>query len=122
MAKEKLSDVVITEIPINETMLREGVMSTLAVVSGKRRRYAYKYVLTNKGIWMRSKKFLFFKAKTSFIAYEDILHYKNTKYFASDTIMFYPKNSKRPTNHISFDDMNEVMQILGRFIKKADSK
>ena len=117
MAKEKLQDVVIAEITQEETVLREGIVRTIAIISGKRRSFAYKYVLTDKGVWMRSVKFLWIKPKSHFMAYDDIDHGIHAKLFGAPTLMFYPKNGKRPANHIVFDDVPGAIEILSRYIR-----
>ena len=122
MAKESLRDMVIPEIPEREAVLKEGIVDTLAIVSGKRRRFSYKYALTERGVWMRSKGFLWIQPKTSFMAYADIDYYKRTKLFMTDTLMFFPKNGKRPANHILFDDMQGAIEILSRFIRLSEEK
>ena len=122
MAKESLRDAVIAEIPQDEKVLKEGVLNTLMILSGKRRRFAYKYVLTDKGVWMRSAKFLWIKPKVTFIAYTDLDYYKRTSLLGANTLMFFPKNGKRPANHILFDDLPGATEVLNRYIRLSEGQ
>ena len=117
MAKETLMDMVIAEIPADERVLKDGILNVLRIVSGKRRRSAFKYALTEKGVWMRNKKVLWFKPKTTFLAYADIAYYKRTKLFMTETLMFFPKSGIKPGNHIWFDDLPGAEAILSRYIE-----
>ena len=117
MAKVKLIDMVIEEIPKEEMILKEGVVRTITIVSGKRRSFVYKYALTDRGVWMRSNGFLWIKGKTSSIAYSDIECFKPAKLFAADSVMFFLKSGKRLRTHIVFDDMPGAIEILSRYIR-----
>ena len=122
MAKQSLREAVITEIPQDETVLKEGIFYTLIVISGKRRRTSFKYVLTDCGMWTRSKGFLWIKPRVTFLAYADIDCYKHSKYFNSDTFVFFLKNGKKPANKIIFDDMPGATEILSRYIRVSVDK
>ena len=122
MAKEKLIDSVISEIPSSETRFKEGTLNTIAVIGGKRRRFLYKYVLTDKGVWLKSQKVLWVKSKVTFMPYGDIDHCSHTKYFSTPSFMFYPKSGVRPSNQIVFDDMPGAEEILKKFIRFKDKQ
>lgn len=119
MGKEKMKfrDRIV-EIPEGEQVLLEGVLLTMRLY-GNKSRYPYKYTFTDKGIWTRSKKFLFFKPKVGFLAYSDIDSYKKGKYGRNDTYIFYTKG-KKSANRIFFDNVDEVDKILEQFLTRIE--
>lgn len=120
MAKESLREAKITEIPSDETILAEGILYTMSLYSSNLNRYPYKYVFTNRGIWMRSKKFLWLKPKVTFLDYNDIDCYKESKYGKNTTFIFYPANGKRVGSRIFFDDLAAVTPILQQYMRQKD--
>ena len=116
MAKKYFRDEPIPEIPQDEAILKEGIVHTLTVISGNSRRTIFKYALTEKGVWMRNKRFLWIKPRASFLPYSDIASYKHSKHFNLDTLVFFLKNGKKPSNRIIFDDLASAEAILARYI------
>lgn len=115
MAKNKLRDEVIEEINKDENILQEGILQVMRLYTTNRNRYPYKYVITDKGVWTRSKKFLWIKAKTVFMAYADISKFQVGKYGKVPYFVFYPANGKRPGNRVFFDNHDGAYEILSKF-------
>ena len=118
---EKLRETVISEIPSDELVLAEGVLQSKLLHARRASRHPFKYVITDKGMWLKSKKFLFVKPKVTFLPYTDIKGYKFEKFFSRVFVMFYPVNGKKPRNGIFFDKLEVVTPILDKFIKRLDS-
>ena len=94
MSKAELKDVVISEIPVSEKVLKEGTFMSMSIARHNNK-YMYKYVFTDKGIWMHSRSMLFMKAKTSFLTYTDISGYKR-KILAAGTFLFSNQRAEKP--------------------------
>lgn len=118
MAKENLADAVITEIPPDEKILKEGIMVTMQLY-GKRYRFPYKFALTEKGVWTRSKKSLFFKPKTTFMPYSHVKYYQTGAYNSTPCCFFHPV-SGRIGNRVFFDDHEGAVKILDMFLIKKE--
>ena len=117
MAKVDFKDVKIEGITNAEKVLKEGIVTI--ITTGKHHRFFYRYAFTDKGVWMRSKKGLFFKAREIFMSYTDIDAYKEVKYFTREGFVFFPKTG-RPGNMLFFDDRDEVEIIIKKFFKKRE--
>ncbi|MDR0850436.1 MAG: hypothetical protein LBN07_03035 [Christensenellaceae bacterium] len=119
MAKENLIDMVIPEAA-GEKILKEGIMVASNLYYKPYLKYSYKYVLTEKGVWMRNPKVLFIKPKTSYISYNDLDCFALGKYNNNDCCIFFPKKGK-PGNRIFFDDFDGAVKIFDMFIaRKTD--
>ena len=122
MAKESLKDMVIPEIPQDEAVLKEGVVNVLMVVGGNRRRSVFKYAITDRGLWTRNKGVLWIKPRSTFLPYSNIESYKRTKYFNTESMVFFLKSGKRPGGQIIFDDMPGALEVLNKYIKVREGK
>lgn len=117
MAKQTLRETPIASIPADETILLEGLMQSMNLYTTNRNRFTYKYVLTDKGVWTKSKKMLFIKSREGFLAYADIDCFKTAKYVRLDCMIFFPKSGKRPANRIFFDDHAAALEVLSKHIR-----
>ena len=118
MAKQRLIDLVIPEIPAGDKVLKEGVMRAMQLY-GKRYSFSYKYSLTEKGVWMRSPKVACIAARTSHIAYADLESFQITSYAKTDSCIFYPKKG-RPGNMIFFDDFAGAIAVFDMFLPRKN--
>lgn len=121
MAKPTLRETPIEAITKDETVLIEGLLQTMSLYSTKRYRVTFKFALTDKGIWTKSKKRLFFKSREVFVPYADIECFKVAKYMRWPCMIFYPKNGKKAGNRIFFDDTPAVLAVLKQYITQFDA-
>lgn len=119
MAKEDLKDAVITGIPSDEKILKEGILQTMKFYSKNLdSRVPLKYALTEKGLWTLGEKTLFFKPKAAFTAYADV------KYFVLGTMekipycIFFPEKGS-PDNRLFFDDHEGAVKLLEGYVTKS---
>lgn len=115
-----LRDTPIESVPRGEKVLLEGILQSISLYKTASGGYAYKYVITEKGVWTKSKKLLFIKSKEGFLAFADLSGYKKTKYGDSDCFIFYPANGKMPGTRVFFDDPVAAQEIFDRYLKRMD--
>ena len=118
MEKIKLSEQKIESIKNDEKILSEGLIQTMRLYSNNNSLHTFKYVLTDKGIWIKSKKILFIKSKEAFIAYKDIKEYAIRVYVKKPYFIFYPNNGKKPANRVFFKDTESIKTILDEYLSE----
>jgi len=122
MEDDDLRGYVFSEIPSGEKILKEGILKTMSLLRGSSAtaRMVYKYALTEKGVWMRSRGSFLSKGKTTFMSYTDLDHYEMRPYFEQPSCIFFPKGGRQPGNRIFFDDSDEVLKVLDMFLTRMN--
>lgn len=115
-----LRDSKIASIPENETVLLEGMLQTMNLYSGNRSRYTFKFFITDKGLWTRSKNFLCIKARENFVPFSNLAGYRKNRYLRMDCFIFYPANGKKPGSRIFFEDTAAAEAVLQKYLKQLN--
>jgi len=116
---EKLIDMAIPEIPEGEKILKEGIIAISMLYQKPDRRYAYKYAITEKGMWTRSPKVPFVKPKTVFMPYDLLESFALSKYDGFPCLIFHPKEG-RPESRMFFDDNDGAVKIFDVYIPRTE--
>ncbi|MDR2867010.1 MAG: hypothetical protein LBV13_06405 [Methanomassiliicoccaceae archaeon] len=113
MGGKDLKDMVIPEVPSGE-VLKEG---TLNIMTFKKRWYTfpYKYVITEKGVWVRNPKRLLGKERSVFMPYEMFSCYETTSADGSAFCLFHRKDGSEP-NRVCFDDIEGAVKVLDEYL------
>ena len=119
MAKQNINDMDIPEIPKDEKILKSGAMQASSLFYKPYIRHAYKYALTEKGVWMRSPKVLFYKPKTSYLAYGDLESFAVGSYNSIPCCYFFPKKGKIGSR-IFFDDFDGAVRLFDQFLTRSN--
>ena len=114
-------DLVFEKIPEDQQVLISGTVRIKSMLNNNRTNF-FKYSLTDKGVWLKNKNFLWIKGKETFVAYADIKTYKEHDYFGHIGFIFYPVSGERVSNYLIFDKTNEVEAILVKYIGKLARK
>ena len=115
MAKTNIEDIVIDEVPQNE-ILKEGKLEIMTL----RKQwliFPYKYVITEKGIWLRNPKKLIGKQRSVFMPYEMFISYE----VANDddlTFCLFHQEGDRIPNRVCFDDLDGAIAIIDEYLAK----
>ncbi len=120
MPKQTLRDTPIESMPKGETVLLEGIMQSVSIYKTTSSVYPYKYVITDKGVWTKSKKMLFMKSVEGFLGFSELEGYKKMKYGGADCFIFYPVSGRKPSTRVFFDDPAAVTEILNKYLKRVD--
>ena len=117
--KEDLKDTVITKIPSDEKILKEGVLEINRINKKTQTLIAYKYAITEKGIWTRSKGMFLVKPETRFTPYEHFESFEAITYMERDCCLFHPKSGD-VSNRVYFDDREGAIEILEGYIERKE--
>lgn len=120
MAKVTLRETTIASMPKNETVLLEGILQSMSLYRTTKAGYPYKYAITDKGVWTKSKKTLFMKSKEGFIAFKDLKGYNKIKYGGAEWFVFHASNGQRPSTRIYFDNTAAAEDIFKRYLKQVE--
>ena len=114
MFGSKLADIVIN-ITEDETALFEGTVLARRITKKKRKR-AYKCVITNRGFWFGTPKKLFFPERIQFVPFEKFEGFRVSFFFdrPSITLVVY---DTRPRYRYYFSKHDEVVEILKNYLK-----
>ena len=115
--EEDIKDMVISEIPADEKILKEGVSEAVLLRQRFSNTTPYKYAITEKGIWVRNKKSRFVQSKTVFVPFDDIKNFETIVQFRRDCCVLYPKKGLVQSGTY-FDDHEGAVAILSQYLER----